>query len=175
MGPLEGRSNRGEQLEWGPYLHLPPSSPRHPRHSPGFVPAPPSLAGKKRGGWGGGEEKGEEGGMGKRGLPPSQLWLPWQPTAAAAAGSSEGGRQAVREGGGKLGTGGREGMERRRRPPLGATGGSRGTTLGPHPRTRHPLELPIPALGQRTEGKGQRKEQCRSRDIRGVTDSGEVR
>ena len=31
--------------------------------------------------------------MGKRGLPPSQLWLPWQPTAAAAAGSSEGGRR----------------------------------------------------------------------------------
>ena len=78
--------------------------------------------------------------MGKRGLPPSQLWLPWQPTAAAASGSSEGG-------GWKLGTGGREGMERRRHPPLGATGGSRGTSLGPHPRPRHPLELPNPAVG----------------------------
>ena len=42
--------------------------------------------------------------MGWRGLPPSQLWLPWQRTAAAAVGSSE-------EGGGKPGTGGREGME----------------------------------------------------------------
>ena len=106
--------------------------------------------------------------MGKRGLPPSQLWLPWQPTAAAASGSSEGG-------GWKLGTGGREGMERRRHPPLGATGGSRGTSLGPHPRPRHPLELPNPAVGQRKEGKGQRKGRCGFRDIRRKTDLGEVR
>lgn len=77
----------------GPLPPSPSQLPSAPLPFSGFVPAPPSLAGKeKRGGWGRGEETGEEGGMGKRGLPPSQLWLPWQPTAAAAAGSSDGGK-----------------------------------------------------------------------------------
>lgn len=55
--------------------------------------------------------------MGWRGLPPSQLWLPWQRAAAAAAIGSEGG-------GGGWGLGGRDG--RMKGPPSGARGGGRG-------------------------------------------------
>lgn len=80
--------------------------------------------------------------MGERGLPPSQLWLPWQRTAAAAAGGSE-------EGGGELGTGGRE--EEAGRPLRG-----RGRERGCQEHlvlARHHLGLPQPR-GQRGRSKG---------------------
>lgn len=78
--------------------------------------------------------------MGERGLPPSQLWLPWQRTAAAAAGGSE-------EGGGELGTGGRE--EEAGRPLPGRRQGA-GLPGAPHPRPTSPGAPPT----QRAESKG---------------------
>lgn len=60
--------------------------------------------------------------MGWRGLPPSQLWLPWQRTAAAAASSSEGGGRS-------WGLGGRDGkMKRPLSPARVGGGGARSTS-----------------------------------------------
>lgn len=145
MGPREGRSNRGEQLEWGPYLHLPPSSPRHPRLSLALSQLLPASLERRRGEDGvEGRRQEKRGGWGRGGSHPASCGCPGNRLLQLQ-------REAV--------TGGREGMERRRHPPLRATGGSRGTRLGPHPRTRHPLELPIPTVGPRTDRKGQRKGQ----------------
>lgn len=147
MGPLEGRSNRGEQLEWGPYLHLPPSSPQHPRHS--LALSQLLLASLERRGEDGveGRRKEKRGGWGRGGSHPASCGCPGNRRLQLQ-------REAVREGGGKLGTGGREGMERRRRPPLGATGGSRGATLGPHPKDQTPPGAPHPRCGAKDRGEG---------------------
>lgn len=69
MGPREGRSNRGEQLERGPYLHLPPSSPRHPRHSLALSQLLLASLERRRGEAGVEGRRKEKGGDGEEGAP----------------------------------------------------------------------------------------------------------
>ena len=76
MGPLEGRSNRGEQLERGPYLHLPPSSPRHPRLSLALSQLLPASLERRRGEDGVEGRRKKRGGWGRGGSHPASCGCP---------------------------------------------------------------------------------------------------